>query len=642
MGDSEEELRGSAHSEVTVHVPVTALMLGDLGVIRVGELLKTMDITACMSAERHCLNTAVTLSMDDVNFKDLRANVGDLLVLQSRVNRAFGTSMEVGLRVEIERPETQVVRHLCSSYFVFVALDASGKKIKVPQLVPHTEREQVRWALAMDRRQIRLDHAQIIDQVVRTGLASVRISTRSANHHNSAAAPLAVEAADRNTVTQMVLPQHANHHGNTFGGVIMQWAVEVCETVCVRHCKHRVALVSVDDMYFLNPSKVGCRIVLKANVNRVFHRSMEVGIRIESHSLNGDMALINKAYFTMEVAQDLGIGQSLPGSSPASSSSSSASSPPLPPPSALSLSKAAAAVGGKRDESWRDQALPQVTLANDRAKVRFKEAMGRRRVRLERLQLKSGSQLAWEFTSETDPRHFALENLRALERAAFQDEVLGAGNRGTWGLLSTTDGVDVYTKTSMTDGVSLKSQVVVTGVSFAAVVFAVLDCTARRVWDTAVTSYSPCQSFVPKVDADICHLAVDTREFDHGGKPTDFVLFRSWKQESDVLFVLASHSVTCKLVPDFPGLVRGQAANSGFIVRHVAPNQVEVQYIMQLNTGSTSIVAGEMVGTSRLASVRMHALAAYCKTVTQDQIKSTRAHSSSSDGAARSKACVIA
>ncbi|KAH9258540.1 hypothetical protein BASA81_003042 [Batrachochytrium salamandrivorans] len=629
MGDSEEELQGSGHSEVTVHVPVTALMLNDLGVIRVGELLKTMDITACMSAERHCLNTAVTLSMDDVNFKDLRANVGDLLVLQSKVNRAFGTSMEVGLRVEIERPETQVVRHVCSSYFVFVALDGSGKKVKVPQLVPHTEREQVRWALAQDRRQIRLDHAQIIDQVVRTGLASVRISTRSNN-----APVLAVEAADRNTVTQMVLPQHANHHGNTFGGVIMQWAVEICETVCVRHCKLRVALVSVDDMYFLNPSQVGCRIVLKANVNRVFHRSMEVGIRIESHSLDGNVALINKAYFTMEVAQDLGLGQS----SPSLSSLSSTSSPP--PPSLLSLSKtAAAAAGGKKDESWRDQALPQVALPNDRAKVRFKEAMGRRRVRLERLQLKSGSQLAWEFTSETDPRHFALENLRALERAAFQDEVLGAGNRGTWGLLSTTAGVEVYTKTSMTDGVSLKSQVVVTGVAFAAVVFAVLDCTARRAWDTAVTSYSTCQSFVPKVDADICHLAVDTREFDHGGKPTDFVLFRSWKQESDMLFVLASHSVIYKLVPEFPGLVRGQAANSGFIVKQIAANQVEVQYIMQLNTGSTSIVAGEMVGTSRLASVRMHALAAYCKTVTQDQINSTRTHSSSDGG--RNKACVI-
>ena len=115
---------------MTVQVPVTSHMLnGTLGVVRIGELLKSMDIAACMSAERHSLCSSVTLSMDDVNFSDARAQPGDLLVIRSRVNRAFKTSMEVGLRVEIEKPETGQTRHLCSSYFVFVALDGEGKKV---------------------------------------------------------------------------------------------------------------------------------------------------------------------------------------------------------------------------------------------------------------------------------------------------------------------------------------------------------------------------------------------------------------------------------------------------------------------------------------------------------------------------------
>jgi len=71
------------------------------------------------------------------------------------VNRAFTSSMEVGVKVWAENTRTGEVAHVASAYLVFVAVDEHGRVQKVPQLQPETPDEVRRFEDALRRRQHR-------------------------------------------------------------------------------------------------------------------------------------------------------------------------------------------------------------------------------------------------------------------------------------------------------------------------------------------------------------------------------------------------------------------------------------------------------------------------------------------------------
>lgn len=72
------------------------------------------------------------------------------------VNRAFRTSMEVGVRVEAESLHTGDRCYCCSAYLTFVALGPDGRPRAVPQVYPETADEERRYESAMKRREGRL------------------------------------------------------------------------------------------------------------------------------------------------------------------------------------------------------------------------------------------------------------------------------------------------------------------------------------------------------------------------------------------------------------------------------------------------------------------------------------------------------
>jgi len=94
---------------------------------------------------RHSRTHVVTAAMDHIDFIQ-PVHVGDLLILKSSVNRAFNTSVEVGVKVWVEHPQTGVLLHVASAYLVFVAVDREGRRQKVPQLLPETPNEIRRFA----------------------------------------------------------------------------------------------------------------------------------------------------------------------------------------------------------------------------------------------------------------------------------------------------------------------------------------------------------------------------------------------------------------------------------------------------------------------------------------------------------------
>src|SRR6059058_1087875 len=68
-----------------------------LGNLLGGRLMHFIDISGALAAHRHARSYVVTASMDHIDFV-APVHVGDLLILRSSVNRAFHTSMEVGVK----------------------------------------------------------------------------------------------------------------------------------------------------------------------------------------------------------------------------------------------------------------------------------------------------------------------------------------------------------------------------------------------------------------------------------------------------------------------------------------------------------------------------------------------------------------
>jgi acyl-CoA hydrolase len=119
-----------------------------------GRLMHWIDLAAAMAAHRHSRQYVVTASIDHLDFL-VPVRVGDLVILRSSVNRAFHTSMEVGVKVWVENYRSEQSQHVSSAHLTFVAVDAAGNRLSVPPVIPETEEEKRRYEDALRRRELR-------------------------------------------------------------------------------------------------------------------------------------------------------------------------------------------------------------------------------------------------------------------------------------------------------------------------------------------------------------------------------------------------------------------------------------------------------------------------------------------------------
>ncbi len=124
------------------------------GNVHGGHILKLLDGVAYACASRYSGKYIVTLSVDQVIFKE-PVHVGELVSFYATVNYVGNTSMEIGIRVIAENLITQKKRHTNTSYFTMVALDEKGKPTKVQPLELKTETEKRRYEEALVRKEKR-------------------------------------------------------------------------------------------------------------------------------------------------------------------------------------------------------------------------------------------------------------------------------------------------------------------------------------------------------------------------------------------------------------------------------------------------------------------------------------------------------
>ena len=164
--DSEPDSTKPKPAAESESILVRWMGLGDAnsgGFVHGGVVMRLCDEAAGIAAVRHCGGRVVTAAMDRMTF-ERPVNIAELVTCRAKVNAAWRTSMEVGVRVEAENPRTGVVRHTNTAYLTMVAVDDDGRPTGVPALEAATPDEVRRQREAELRRKNRLaERAQILE-----------------------------------------------------------------------------------------------------------------------------------------------------------------------------------------------------------------------------------------------------------------------------------------------------------------------------------------------------------------------------------------------------------------------------------------------------------------------------------------------
>ncbi|GBC53667.2 acyl-CoA thioesterase [Rhizophagus irregularis DAOM 181602=DAOM 197198] len=342
------EAKEVSSSRVTMTEIVLPSHADTRGFVFGGVVLEWIDLAAGTSAKKHAVYPCVSRSVDAVHFMH-PIRVGDFLIIQASVNRAWNTSMEVGVRVETENAITGKRRYCCHAYLTFVALSPGNDKragspryntttAKVPRIISVTPIEQQRYDNAETRRQARvtkLKHTDDKGHREQHKLEALRELMREWSEHRNTETkstaelpPLLQEPETYNEqneeggtdandpaklyltrrrstlkgvfpaqpeskyisesfaeIVETVLPQHANTLQITFGGQIMKWMEHCCFVSASRHSRRFLLLASIDSLQFFRPTYVGDCITIRSIISRSFHSSMEAYVSVEAVNL---------------------------------------------------------------------------------------------------------------------------------------------------------------------------------------------------------------------------------------------------------------------------------------------------------------------------------------------------------------------
>lgn len=142
------------NGQLTMTVLMTPDMANFSGNVHGGIILKLLDQVAYACASRYAGQYVVTLSVDQVMFRE-PIHVGEMVTFLASVNFTGRTSMEVGIKVIAEDIRSQVLRHANSCFFTMVAMDEAGCPTPVPAINPQNADEKRRYAAAGIRRELR-------------------------------------------------------------------------------------------------------------------------------------------------------------------------------------------------------------------------------------------------------------------------------------------------------------------------------------------------------------------------------------------------------------------------------------------------------------------------------------------------------
>ncbi|XP_034955866.1 acetyl-coenzyme A thioesterase isoform X2 [Zootoca vivipara] len=507
---------------------------GELGA---GQLLKWIDTTACLAAEKHAGMPCVTASVDDIQFEET-ARVGQIISINAKVNRAFTTSMEVGVKVTLQDHLTTFQKLICVAFSTYVAKPVHNGKVDLKPVEFVTAQDFLEHTLAAERRKIRLDHERVCKNLVE------ECGMNSEQFCNQEEGAISTDLTHVQS-TELVLPPHANHQGNTFGGQIMAWMETVAVISASRLCRLHPTLKSVDMFKFRGPSTVGDRLVFNAIVNNTFQKSIEVGVRVEAFNCEewakGQARHINSAFLIFNAVNEHG----------------------------------------------ELITVPRVKSITKDGLRRYHGAIARKKIRLARkyILLKQEDNCTVDFWDRGNQADKIKSNVTALT-------VLAA--KPGWEMISTSlDCIKMFTLEE-TDALSVKVEMQVRISSELA--FSLLSDFRHHVqW---AKHYSTCKVIQNVTGEDkIYHI---TSISINGNKPDDFLILVSQRKpcKTGDPYIIAVRSVALTSVPPSENYCRREIQCAGFLI-YPDGNSSFVSYCIQGTPGVMPYVAATLDGSSK-------------------------------------------
>jgi len=148
--------QANPQAELSMSVLMTPNMANFAGNVHGGTILRLLDQAAFACASQYSGSYVVTLSVDQVLFKE-PIHVGELVTFLASVNFVGKTSMEIGIRVEAQNIQQRTIRHTNTCYFTMVAVDEHRKPKAIPPLVIENAVQQCRFEAAEHRKKSRLE-----------------------------------------------------------------------------------------------------------------------------------------------------------------------------------------------------------------------------------------------------------------------------------------------------------------------------------------------------------------------------------------------------------------------------------------------------------------------------------------------------
>ena len=148
--------QANLQTELSMAVLMTPDMANFAGNVHGGTILRLLDQAAFACASQYSGSYVVTLSVDQVLFKE-PIHVGELVTFLASVNFVGKTLMEIGIRVEAQNIQQRTIRHTNTCYFTMVAVDEHRKPKAIPPLVIENAVQQCRFEAAEHRKKSRLE-----------------------------------------------------------------------------------------------------------------------------------------------------------------------------------------------------------------------------------------------------------------------------------------------------------------------------------------------------------------------------------------------------------------------------------------------------------------------------------------------------
>ncbi|XP_078249027.1 acyl-coenzyme A thioesterase 11 isoform X3 [Pogona vitticeps] len=463
--------------------------------------------------------------------------VGQVVNIKAKVNRAFNSSMEVGVQVSHEDLCNGEQWNVCKAYATFVAQGKPTAKIKLKPLVPQTEEEKIEYSVAAERRRMRLAHADTIKGLLSKSPVQSELETRTC-HSVVPAEETRVESVE------LILPPHANHQGNTFGGQIMAWMENVATIAASRLCHSHPTLKTIEMFHFRGPSQVGDRLVFKAIVNNAFKYSMEVGVCVEAyrHEMEVSRRHINSAFMTFVAL----------------------------------------------DEEGQPRTLPVLKPEPGDGERRFKEASARQKIRLDRKYVISCKHtevplsVPWD---ESNKVYLSYNNVTALKTLVAKADWVPASERDKFKMYTLEEDTFLSIRIEMTTSIDAMQAFLLLS-----------DLQRRHEWDR---HYASCE-LVQQVDKDDMIYHVISQTMSEENKPQDFVVLVSRRKPCSKgdPYVVAFRSVTLPTHPAKPEYTRGETLCSGFCIWQETDELAKVAYYHQATSGVLTYITTNIAGLS--------------------------------------------